>query len=69
MAEKNNGQLRLVLVLTLIAAVSGGILAVVNYFTEPKIKEAEEKATNAAWLPVARGRRSEEETLPRTARM
>ena len=41
-------QLRLVLVLTLIAAFSGGILAVVNHLTEPRIKELERQATNEA---------------------
>ena len=66
MARKTNDQLRLVLVLTLIAAVSGGILAVVNHFTEPRIKEAEGRATNAALascLPGA-GDFRKEESLP-----
>lgn len=66
MAKKTNGQLRLVLVLTLIAAISGGMLAIVNHLTEPRIKEAEQKATNAALascLPGA-GDFRKEESLP-----
>src|SRR5690554_6135751 len=59
-------QLRLVLVLTLIAAFSGGILAVVNHLTEPRIKELERQATNEALalcLPGA-GDFQKEESLP-----
>ncbi|NLY89196.1 MAG: RnfABCDGE type electron transport complex subunit G [Firmicutes bacterium] len=48
MSKISKDQLRLVLVLTLIAAISAGILAIVNHLTEPKIKEAERKATNEA---------------------
>lgn len=66
MAKIAKDQLRLVLVLTLIAAVSGGILAVVNYFTAPKIKEAEERATNAALASCLPGAATfrKEESLP-----
>lgn len=59
-------QLLLVLVLTLIAAVSGGILAVVNHLTEPRIKELERQATKealAVCLPEA-GNFRKEESLP-----
>ncbi|HHU81992.1 MAG TPA: RnfABCDGE type electron transport complex subunit G [Firmicutes bacterium] len=66
MAKIANEQLRLVLVLTLIAAISGGILAIVNHFTEPRIKELERQATNEALalcLPGA-GDFQKEESLP-----
>lgn len=53
----DKSQLRLVVVLTLICAVAGGVLAVVNSFTEPKIQAQAELTVKKALretLPAAR---------------